>query len=126
MVMLVLWPRFVEAHDTTRSGAFPTAAFIGANQRLIRELGEETVGLIGFGSIGRAVAQRLGGFNTRVLYYARRRAEAAVEVRLGVRYAPLDELLASAGIVSLHLPSSPQTRHMIGAAELAGCSRRPS
>lgn len=42
-----------------------------------------------------------------------------MEVRLGVRYAPLDELLASAGIVSLHLPSSPQTRHMIGAAELA-------
>jgi len=65
MVMLVLWPRFVEAHDTTRSGAFPTAAFIGANQRLIRELDEETVGLIRFGSIGRAVAQRLGGLNTR-------------------------------------------------------------
>jgi glyoxylate reductase len=61
----------------------------------------------------------LGGSTRAVLYYARRRAEAAVEVRLGVRYAPLDELLASAGIVSLHLPSSPQTRHMIGATELA-------
>jgi D-isomer specific 2-hydroxyacid dehydrogenase-like protein len=41
MLMLVLLHRFVEAHDTTRSGAFPTAAFIGANQRLFRELDEE-------------------------------------------------------------------------------------
>ncbi len=118
-LMLLLLHRFVEALDVTRSGAFPTSAFIGANQRLIRELGEETVGLVGFGSIGQAVAARLAGFNTRLVYHARRRVDEATEARLGVRYAPFDELLAASSTVSLHLPSSPETRHLVGTAELA-------
>jgi glyoxylate reductase len=119
MLMLVLLNRFVPAHDATRSGAFPMLQFIGANQASLRELGDETVGLIGLGNIGRAVAERLMGFKTGALYYARHRADDGAEARLGVRYAPLDELLARASIVSLHLPASAETRHMIGAAELA-------
>ena len=119
MLMLVLLHRFVDAHTATRSGAFPMFAFIAANQIHLRELGDETVGLVGLGNIGQAVAQRLVGFGTRVLYYARNRADEAIEARLGVRYTDLDELLASASIVSLHLPSSAETRHIMGAAQLA-------
>jgi lactate dehydrogenase-like 2-hydroxyacid dehydrogenase len=119
MLMLVLLRRFAAAYEATRNGAFPAAAFIGANQPHMRELGDETVGLIGFGSIGRAVAERLAGLKPQVLYYARHRVDGETEARLGARYAPLDELLAKSGIVSLHLPSNIETLHMIGTAELA-------
>lgn len=119
LLMLALLHRFVAAQEATRSGGFPSMAFIGANQPHLRELGEETVGLVGLGNIGRAVAERLRGFGTRVLYFSRRRADESTEARLGVEYAPFDDLLAGAGVVSLHVPSSPETRHLIGSAELA-------
>jgi glycerate dehydrogenase len=58
MLMLVLLHRFVGAHDATRSGGFPTMTFVAANQAHLRELGDETVGLVGLGSIS---APWLGG-----------------------------------------------------------------
>jgi len=119
MLMLVVLHRFVAAHDATCSGGFPTPGFVLANQPNLRELGDETVGLIGLGSIGRAVAERLQGFKTRVLYFARHRADQATEAQLGVEYTAFNDLLADASIVSLHLPSSTETRHLIGPTELA-------
>jgi phosphoglycerate dehydrogenase-like enzyme len=119
MLMLLLLHRFMEAEDATRSGGFPMYAFLAANRTHLRELGDQTVGLVGLGNMGKAVAERLIAFGTRVLYHARHRADDATEARLGVRYAQFDDLLASASIVSLHLPSSPETRHMIGARQLA-------
>lgn len=119
MLMLVLLRRFAAAYEATRNGVFPNAAVVGANQPYMRELGDETVGLIGFGTIGQAVAERLAGFKPQVLYYARHQVNSETEARLCSRYAPLDELLANSGIVSLHLPSNTETRHMIGTAELA-------
>jgi phosphoglycerate dehydrogenase-like enzyme len=119
MLMLVVLHRFVAAHDATCSGGFPTPAFVLANQPHLRELGDETVGLIGLGSIGRAVAHRLQGFKTRVLYFARHHADQATEAQLGVEYTPFNELLAEASIVSLHAPSSAETRHLIGPTRLA-------
>jgi len=119
MLMLVVLHRFVAAHDATCSGGFPIPGFVLANQPHLRELGDETVGLIGLGSIGRAVAERMQGFKTRVLYFARHRADQATEAQLGVEYTPFNELLAEASIVSLHAPSSAETRHLIGPTELA-------
>ena len=119
MLMLVLLHRFMEAEEATRAGAFPQYAFLAANRTRLRELGDQIVGLVGLGNIGQAVAERLIAFGTPVLYYARHRADAATEARLCVRYTQLNELLASASIVSLHLPSSPETRHMISATQLA-------
>jgi D-3-phosphoglycerate dehydrogenase len=118
MLMLVLLHRFVDAEEATRAGAFPMYAFMAANRTRVRELGDETVGLVGLGNIGQAVAERLIAFGTRVLHYARHRADDATETRLSVRYTQLDELLASASMVSLHVPSSAETRRMIGTAQL--------
>lgn len=73
----------------------------------------KTLGIVGFGRIGRAVARRAAGFGMHILYAARRPVEAAVG-----DHVPLDELLARADFVSVHVPLTPTTRHLIGAAEL--------
>jgi glyoxylate reductase len=73
----------------------------------------KTIGLVGFGSIGQAVAKRLQGFDVEVLYYARKRRPAAVEAALHARYAPLDALLAQSHIVSMHVPLTDETRGMV-------------
>ena len=122
MLMLVLLRRFPAAEEVTRAGRFPTMEFIEANQARLRELGDTTVGLVGLGSIGLAVAERLVGFGSQVLYTARREHKES-EARLGVRGALLPELLSSCDLVSLHVPLTRQTRHLIGESELA--SMRP-
>ncbi|MDQ2669449.1 MAG: D-glycerate dehydrogenase [Gemmatimonadota bacterium] len=72
----------------------------------------KTLGIVGFGRIGRAVAQRArDGFGMRVLVTTRRSPDPDDASRLEVR--PLRDLLASADFVSLHVPSTPETRHMI-------------
>ena len=78
----------------------------------IRELGELTVGLIGFGDIAREVARRLQPFGSKILYSNRR---GPVDNDWGAQYRDRDALLAESDIVSLHLPSNPQTRHLANA-----------
>jgi phosphoglycerate dehydrogenase-like enzyme len=85
----------------------------------IGDLADATVGLIGLGAIGQAVAERLAAFGSRVDYHTRARRAEAIEARLGVRWAPLPDLLQRSNIVSLHLPLTAETRHLIGEAELA-------
>jgi len=86
-------------------------------QLLGLELHGQTIGIIGLGRIGQAVAKRAHGFGMEALYYSRTRNQAA-ESALGVRYAPLAELLASSDFVSLHTPLTADTRHLIGETEL--------
>jgi lactate dehydrogenase-like 2-hydroxyacid dehydrogenase len=83
----------------------------------------KTLGIVGFGRIGAAVAQRArDGFGMRVLAWTRSPAKSAVR---GVhRVAMLEELLANSDVVSLHVPASASTKHLIGAAQLA--KMRPS
>jgi D-3-phosphoglycerate dehydrogenase len=68
--------------------------------------------------IGRAVAKRLAAFDTKLQYYDVFRSNPTVEESLGIEYVPFEELLSSSDIVTLHVPLSPQTRHMIGSKEL--------
>lgn len=82
------------------------------------ELAEKTVGLVGFGAIGQAVAQRLRGFNTTVHYYRRNPVDAAREQELGASYRDLDELIATSDIISLSVPLTPETHHLIDAERL--------
>ena len=82
------------------------------------ELAGKTVGLVGLGRIGREVVARARAFAAEVIYYDVARAAPEVEQSLGVKFVPFNDLLAQADIVSLHLPLTPATRHLIGAAEL--------
>ena len=74
----------------------------------------KTLGVVGFGRIGRAVARRALGFNMRVLYQDAVRAEAAVERELRATRMDLEPLLAESDFVSLHTPLLPETRHLMG------------
>ena len=78
-----------------------------------------TLGVVGFGGVGKAVARRARAFDMRVLYTKRRRLDADEERTLGVEYRELDELLGESDIVSLHAPLTPRTRHLIDARRLA-------
>jgi D-3-phosphoglycerate dehydrogenase len=84
----------------------------------MKVLRDQTVGLVGFGRIGREVAARLLAFKCRVLVYDPMVPEAEIQ-RLGSLSVPLTQLLAESDIVSLHCPSTPATRHIIGPAALA-------
>jgi len=116
LLMLALLKRFVAAESAARQGGWPTMELFQAG---LGDLANAAVGLVGFGNIGRAVAQRLAPFGSRLLYTARHAVDAATEQQFGVHYASLDELLASSTIVSLHLPLNEATEGLIGEAELA-------
>ena len=74
----------------------------------------KTLGIIGCGEIGSAVARRASGFNMRVLYCNRNRLPAEKEQALNIVYTSLEELLRQADFVTVHAPLSEQTQHMIG------------
>ena len=76
-----------------------------------------TLGIVGMGRIGKEVAKRAKGFDMRILYYNRRRDEAT-ERDLGVIYADMGTLLAESHFVCLNVPLTPETRNLIGEAEL--------
>ena len=78
------------------------------------ELAGSTVGLVGFGHIARRVAVLLRGFDVRLLAFSRTRGDSS-----GVEFHELDDLLAASDIVSLHVPLTRETRHLIGPRELA-------
>lgn len=82
-------------------------------------IANKTVGLIGLGAIGVAVARMLGGFGCRILYTKPHPLSADEEAALGVTHVPLDVLLAEADIVSLHCALTPETARLIDAAALA-------
>ena len=108
--------RLIEGDRMTRSGKFKFWAplhFLG------QDVGGKTLGIVGFGRIGRAVARRAGGFDMKVIYYSRAKLDKDEEDRLGVRFASLEELLKESDFVSLHAPLRAETHHLIGEKELA-------
>lgn len=83
-----------------------------------QDIHHATLGIFGIGRIGRAVAQRGSGFDMRVLYHDAFRLDAELEKELGVEYVDAETLLREADFVSLHVPLLPETRKLIGAAQL--------
>lgn len=114
-LMLAARRRVVEGDTLVRQGEWPS----GIDRFLGEELTAATIGIVGFGRIGRAVARRAGGFEMQVLYTKRTRLPPREETELGIEYRELDDLLGEAEIVSLHVPLLGCTRHLIDARRLA-------
>jgi len=104
-----------EAERMVRDGRW---AGWGPTQLLGQPVWGRTLGIVGLGKIGAAVARRGRGFGMDVVYHNRQRAPDA-EADLGARHLPLDELFATADVISLHAPLNDQSRHLIDAAALA-------
>lgn len=90
----------------------------GMGFMLGRGLQGKRLGIVGLGGIGRKVAERARAFGMEVAYHSRHPAPTEVEEALGAERLPLERLLATAEVVSLHTPLTEETRHLIGAAEL--------
>ena len=118
MLMLALLKRLPSTERATRAGRFAPGEIIATG---IDDLADATVGLVGMGHIGRAVAARLAPFGSRVVYHARRPVPAVDGIAAGP--LPLPELLATCNIVSLHIPLTPEAHHLIGEREIASMPR---
>ncbi|HET7591089.1 MAG TPA: D-glycerate dehydrogenase [Solirubrobacterales bacterium] len=91
----------------------------GLHFMLGSDLRGKLLGIVGLGGIGRKVAARARAFGMRIAYHSRNPAPAAVEAALEAERMPLERLLAAADVVSLHCPLTAETRHLVGAEELA-------
>jgi lactate dehydrogenase-like 2-hydroxyacid dehydrogenase len=77
-----------------------------------------TIGIVGFGRIGQAVARRAAGFGMKILYHDVHQADPAVEAEHSATFLPLEKLLAQADFVSLHVNLTPETRGLINSEKL--------
>jgi phosphoglycerate dehydrogenase-like enzyme len=113
-LMLAVMRRIVVADAAVRAGRWIPSELRPVTRRLFGR----TVGIVGFGNIGRAVARQLRGFEATILYY-KRGGPVDDEAGLGATYAALDELLSRSDIVSLHCPGGAANRRMIDRPRLA-------
>jgi len=109
--------RIAEGDAYVRAGEWKIA--FGVQYFLGQDIHHATLGIVGMGRIGQAIARRARGFDMRVLYNNRTRLAGDEERRLGAEYAERDRLLAESDFVVVMAPYSPATHHLIGAAEIA-------
>ena len=109
--------RIAEGDAYVRAGDWKIA--FGVQYFLGQDVHHATLGIIGMGRIGQAIARRASGFDMRVLYNNRSRLPEADEKRLGATRVERDQLLAESDFVVVMAPYSPATHHLIGAAEIA-------
>jgi glyoxylate reductase len=114
-LMLGAARRVVEGDRFVRAGKYKgwrLDLLLGADFR------HKILGIVGMGRIGQAVARRAGPFGFRVVYAQRTRLPQSVEAALGARFAPLDELLRTSDVVSLHCPLTAETRRLLSRERL--------
>jgi Lactate dehydrogenase and related dehydrogenases len=107
--------RVVEGHHYVHSGKWRKwyiDLLVG------HDIHHRTIGIFGMGRIGQAMAKRAGGFSMRVLYHDAMRAPEALEKSLGLEFLSAEDLLRQSDFISVHVPLLPETRKMIGAAQL--------
>lgn len=112
-LLLAAARRVVESDRDTRAGGWRTwspTGFLG------HDVHGATLGIVGLGEIGEAVARRARGFSMRLLY-TNRSPRPEAERELGAERRPLDQLLADSDFVSIHVPLTAETRHMFGEAQ---------
>jgi len=91
----------------------------GLDQLCGSDVWGKTLGVVGFGRIGRAVARRAKGFGMNILYADAMRAAPELEREVGAEYVELDRLLAQSDYVTVHVPLLPSTRHLISTPQFA-------
>jgi glyoxylate reductase len=109
-LMLAISRRIVESDAFTRSGKFEgwkPELFLG------NDVYGKILGIIGFGNIGQAVARRAIGFNMKVYYYQRHKVAPEIEKSLHATYLSLEEVLTKSDFISLHVPLTKETYHLI-------------
>jgi phosphoglycerate dehydrogenase-like enzyme len=130
MMILALDKEFAKAYNDTRKQVWlpdlqPSLttqthyAYNWVNLAKFDSVHGKTVGLVGLGTVGKAVAKLLGPFRTKILYTDVRRLNEAEEQELGVKYVALEELLRQSDFVSLHLRLNEDTEKLIGEREFA-------
>ncbi len=117
VALLLAAARQIPAADASlRAGAWKRSSFLGV------EVAGKVVGVVGLGRIGQLVAQRLAAFDTTLVAYDPY-IQPGRAAQLGVRMVSLEELLREADFITVHLPKTPETLGLIGAAELATTKR---
>jgi glyoxylate reductase len=115
-LLMAIARRVLEGDAWMRSGTWPGWDL---DQLLGGDVWGKTLGILGFGRIGRGVARRSQGFRMRVLYNDAVRAPAEVEQELQAEFVDRDRLFAESDFISVHVPLLPDTRKLINAANLA-------
>lgn len=103
--------RVVEADRFTRANQWQTwepDLLLGA------DVGGATLGIVGLGRIGQAMARRAKGFEMRILYTNHKRCDPELEKTLGVEFVEFDYLLQTSDFVTIHTPLTPETHHLFG------------
>ncbi len=116
LLMLAVCRRLVWQHSNVAAGRWRGNAVQDVK---LYELKGRTLGIVGLGSIGKKVARMAQAFGMTVQYYDILRLTEERADDLGVKFALFDELLKTSDIVSLHVPLTPDTKHMLGAPQLA-------
>jgi glyoxylate reductase len=119
-LMMAAARRVIEADRFVRTGQWKTWDY---NVLWGHDVHGKTLGLVGFGRIGRAVARRATGFRMRVLYHDAVRADVQAEQEVGATFASLPDLLRESDFVSLHAPLLAETRHLLDGRALRGMKR---
>ena len=114
-LILAVGRRLIEGDRLVRSGRWKGWA---PTQFLGSDIHGKTLGIVGMGHIGKAVARRARGFSMQVLYYNRARLDPALERELDAHSVSFEYLLANADYLTLHVPLNAQTHHLIGKQEL--------
>jgi glyoxylate reductase len=115
-LLMAVARRVVEADKFARAGRFHGW---GPLMMVGTDIHGKTLGIVGFGRIGRGVARRANGFGMRVLYHDRVPADSDTEATLNATSVSLEDLLAGSDYVSLHTDYNPETHHLIGSPELS-------
>jgi lactate dehydrogenase-like 2-hydroxyacid dehydrogenase len=111
-LLMAISRRLVEGDAWARSGTWPGWDL---DQMCGGDVWGKTLGIIGFGRIGQRMARRAQGFQMRVIYNSRTRAPLATEKEMHAEFVDPDQLLRESDFVSLHVPLTPETRHLISA-----------
>jgi glyoxylate reductase len=114
LLLMAVARRVIEGNELVRAGIFP-----GAQSPYIlgSKVNEKTLGIVGLGKVGKAVARRAKGFRMKILYYDMNRFPEA-EGELGVAYASFEDLLKESDFITLHPLYTPETFHLISEKEL--------